>query len=137
MAYATTLHMVLHHQARATYNASTIPNASAAAMFLDEAAAQIDFALTRGGYDSPLVSSAPSSVKTLIQKANAYGALAMSEASAQQSHNAEKFQAMFKEALKMMEQGQLPGMDRNSEESRPRFGEPATPTAAFFLGKDY
>jgi hypothetical protein len=137
MAYATTIHMILHHQARATYNASTVPNASAAAMFLDEAAAQLDASLARGGYDSPLLSSAPSSVKALFQKANAVGALAMGEASAQQGHNAERFQAMFKEALKMIEQGQLPGLDRNSDESLPRFGEPATPTAAFFLGKDY
>lgn len=127
MAYASTIHLVYHHQARPTYNASTVPNAAAAAAFIDEAAAHLDFCLTKGGYDSPLSSSAPSSVKTFFQKANSMGALAMVEASAQQSHNADRFQTMFKEACKMIEQGQLPGLDRNSEESRPRYSTASPP----------
>lgn len=126
MAYATIIHLVYHHQARASYGASTVPNASAAAMALDEAAAHLDFSLTKAGYDSPLAASVPSAVKTFFQRANAMGALAMLEVSAPQGHNRDDFQAMFKEALKAIESGQMPGMERSADESRPRANSPAT-----------
>lgn len=132
MAYATIIHLIYHHQARATYSASTVPNASAAAMALDEAAAQLDFCLSNAGYDSPLLSSAPSSVKTFFQKANANGALAMLESSAGQSHNRDEFQSMFKEACKMIQAGQIPGLDRNSAEALPRYNA-HYPTSYFAL----
>lgn len=127
MAYATLYHLTYHHSARATYTASSVPNASAAVMCLDEAAGEIDFSLTKGGYDAPLLSSAPSAVKAFFQKANAYGALWMLEASAQQSHNRDAFATMFHEAKQMIETGQIPGMDKNDEESLPRFAPGATP----------
>lgn len=126
MAYATIMHLVYHHQARPTYTPSSVPNASAAMMAIDEAAAELDFSLVRAGYDAPLLSSAPSSVKTFFQKANAYGALCMIERSAQVGHNENDFCGMFKEAKKMIENGQLPGLDKNEDESRPRFST-ATP----------
>lgn len=127
MAYATVLHLTYHHPARATYSASTIPNASAVVMYLDEAAAELDFSLTKAGYDSPLLSSAPSSVKAFFQKANAMGALCMLESGAQQSHNRDQFCTMFREAKQMIETGQVPGLDKDDAESLPRFNGAATP----------
>lgn len=127
MAYATITHLLYHNPARPTYTPTSVPNASAAAMYIDEAAAELDFALTRGGYDSPLLSSAPSSVKAFFQKANAYGALWMIESGAQVSHNRDEYQSFFTSALKTITQSELPGLDRNSEQSIPRFNGGATP----------
>jgi hypothetical protein len=121
MAYATITHVVMHHSARPTYTATSVPNVTAVGVFIDEAAAALDFALVRAGYDAPLLSSAPSSVKAYFQQANAYGALCMVERSAQVGHNENDFCAMFKEALKMIANGQLPGLDKNAEESQPRY----------------
>lgn len=127
MAYATIFHLVYHHSARPTYTGSSVPNASAAVMALDEAAAELDFSLERAGYDNPLSSSVPSSVKTFFQKANAYGALCIIERSAQVSHNENDYCAMFKEAKKMIETGQIPGLDKDDAESLPRYGTGASP----------
>lgn len=127
MPYASIPHLIMHHSARATYGASTRPTASEALLMIAEAGAQLDFALTKAGYDSPLLSSAPSSVAAFFQRANSMGALCMIEASAPQGHNRDDFCAMFKEALKMIESGELPGLDRNSDQSRPRFDDGATP----------
>lgn len=92
-----------------------------------EAGAQLDFSLTKAGYDSPLLSSAPSSVAAFFQRANAYGALCMIESSAPQQHNKQDFCAMFKEACKMIETGELPGLDKNADQSRPRSDTGASP----------
>lgn len=127
MAYATLFHLNYHHSARPTYTASTIPNASAAVMALDEASSELDFVLVRAGYDAPLLSATPSSVKTFFQKANSYGALCIMERSSQVSHNEGDFCAMFKEAKKMIETGQLPGLSKNADESLPRWDAGATP----------
>lgn len=127
MAYATITHLLYHNPARPTYTATSVPNASAAVMYLDEAAAELDFALTRGGYDSPLLSSAASSVKAYFQKANAYGALWMIESGAQVGHNRDEYQSFFVNALKLISNSELPGLDRNAEQSIPRFDGSATP----------
>lgn len=133
MAYASIIHVVAHHPARPTYTATSVPNASFVAMMLDEAAGALDFALTQGGWDAPLLSSAPSSVKVYLQMANAYGAISMIEPGAQASHNRGNFYDMWKSALKMIETGQLPGMDRNDAESLPRSGrDPGVPSGPFF-----
>lgn len=94
---------------------------------INEAGAQLDFALTKGGYDSPLLSSAPSSVAAYFQRANSYGALCMIESSAGQGHNRNDFCAMFKEACKMISEGELPGLDKDPDQSRPRFDDGASP----------
>lgn len=120
MAYASIYHVVAHHPARPTYTATSVPNASYVAMLVDEAGAELDFALVRGGWDSPLLSSAPSSVKAFFQRANAYGAISMIEPGAQVSHGRNTFYEMWTAAKKMIENGQLPGMERNSAESLPR-----------------
>lgn len=130
MAYASITHLVWHHSARPTYSASSVPNASAAAMALDEASAELDFALTAAGYDAPLLSSAASSVKAFFQKAAAYGALSMIENSAQVGHNESDFTSHFNRALKTIKNGELPGLDKNADQSLPRFGVPAA--SAFF-----
>jgi hypothetical protein len=54
--------------------------------------------------------------------ANAYGAISMIEPGAQASHNRGNFYDMWRSAVKMVESGQLPGMEKNSEESLPRYG---------------
>lgn len=131
MAYASIPHLLAHHAGRATYTASSKPSASQAMVIIDEAAAQIDFALTQGGYDSPLLSSAPSSVKTFFQRANAMGALCAIETSAPQGHNRDDFCSEFKQALKMIAAGELPGLDRNDEQSLPRYGF-LNPSPPFF-----
>lgn len=122
MAYASISHVVAHHPARPTYTASSVPNVTHVGIMIDEAAGALDFALVRGGWDAPLLSSAPSSVKAFFQMANAYGAIAMIEPGAQASHNRSTFYDMWKSALKMIEAGQLPGMEKNPEESLPRYG---------------
>lgn len=94
---------------------------------LREAGAQLDFALVKGGYNSPLLSTAPSSVRAYFQRANAYGALCMIESSANQGHNRNDFCAMFREAVKMIETGELPGVARDEDQSRPRFDPTASP----------
>jgi hypothetical protein len=122
VAYASIYHIVAHHPARPTYTATSVPNASYVAMLIDEAAAELDFSLTKGGYDAPLLSSAPSSVKAFMQKANSYGAIAMIEPGAQASHNQTSFMAMWNAAKQMIENGELPNMDRNDAQSMPRMG---------------
>jgi hypothetical protein len=127
MAYASVTHVVAHHPARRTYTASTVPNLTEVAMYLDEAAADLDFSLAKAGYDSPLSSSVASAVKAYFQKANAMGALCMLESGAQQSHNRDDFCAMFREAKKMIEAGQIPGLDKNDDESLPRYSAGTPP----------
>lgn len=122
MAYASIPHLLAHHAGRATYTASSKPTASQAIMLIEEAAGQLNFALTQGGYDSPLLSSVGSSVKAFFQRANAMGALCMIESSAPQGHNRNDFCAEFKQALKMIATGELPGLDRDDAQSLPRFG---------------
>lgn len=132
MAYASIIHVVAHHPARPTYTATSVPNASYVAMMIDEAAAVLDFALTKGGWDSPLLSSAPSSVKAFFQMANSYGAISMIEPGAQASHNRSTFYEMWQSAVKMIEIGQLPGMDKNPDESLPRYGRDSCGSGPFF-----
>lgn len=120
MAYASITHVVAHHPARPTYTATSVPNASFVAMLIDEAAGELDFCLTQGGWDAPLLSSAPSSVKAFFQRANAYGAISMIEPGAQVSHNRGNFYDMWTSAKKMIVSGQLPGMEKNAAESLPR-----------------
>lgn len=127
MAYATISHVVGHHPARRDYTASTIPNASQVAMLLDEIAAELDFSLAKAGYDSPLLSSSPSSVKAFFQKANSMGVLCALESGAQQSHNRDDFCSMYRNAQKMIENGQVPGLDKNDDESLPRYSAAASP----------
>lgn len=127
MPYASIPHLIMHHAGRPSYGASTRPTASEALIMIAEAGAQLDFSLTKGGYDAPLLSNAPSSVAAFFQRANAMGALCMIESSAQQGHNRDDFCGMFKEACRMIENGELPGLDRNSEQSRPRFDDSASP----------
>lgn len=131
MAYASITHVVAHHPARPTYTATSVPNASFVNMLIDEAAAELDFCLIQGGWDAPLLSSAPSSVKTFFQRANAYGAISMIEPGAQVSHNRGNFYDMWTSAKQMIITGQLPGMDRNDAESRPRSG-PASASGPIF-----
>jgi hypothetical protein len=133
MAYASITHVVAHHPARPTYTATSVPNVTHVAIMIDEAAAALDFALVKGGWDAPLLSSAPSSVKAYFQMANAYGAISMIEPGAQASHNRSTFYDLYKSALKMVETGQLPGMDRNDAESLPRHAlDPAVPSGPLF-----
>lgn len=130
MAYATLSHVVAHHPARwpsGAITGSSVPNASQVALLLDEAAAELDFSLARAGYESPLLSSVPSSVRAFFQKANAQGALCMLESGAQQEHNRNDFCAMFREAKKMIESGQIPGLDKDDAESLPRYDISGTP----------
>lgn len=127
MPYASIPHLIMHHAARSTYGASTRPTASEALGMIAEAGAQLDFALTKAGYDSPLLSSAPSSVAAFFQRANAYGALCMIESSAGQQHNKTDFCAMFREAVKMIETGELPGLVKDEAQSAPRFDSSASP----------
>lgn len=127
MAYATLYHLVYHHPARPTYTGTSVPNASAAAMALDEASSELDFSLAFAGYDSPLLSSAPSSVKAFFQKANAMGALCMIEAGAQVGHNQSDFCTEFNRARKTIEKGELPGLDKQADQSNPRWSTSATP----------
>lgn len=130
MAYATLSHVVAHHPARwpsGAITGSSVPNASQVALLLDEASTDLDWALAKGGYDSPLLSSAASSVKAFFQKANAVGALCMLESGAQVEHNRADFCGMFKEAKKMIETSQIPGLDKNDDESLPRFDPSASP----------
>lgn len=127
MAYASIPHLIMHHSARATYGASTRPTASEALLMIQEAAAQLDFSLTKGGYNSPLLSSSPSSVKAYFQRANSMGALCMIESSSPQGHNRDDFCSMFREACRMIENGELPGLERNAEQSNPRWSDSASP----------
>lgn len=127
MAYATVFHVVAHHPARRDYTASTIPNASQVVMLLDEVSAELDFCLEKAGYDSPLLSSAPSSVKAFFQKANSMGVLCALESGAQQSHNRDDFCSMYREMKKAIESQQLPGLDKDDEESLPRYSSSASP----------
>lgn len=130
MAYATHSHVVAHHPARwpsGAITASSVPNASQVSVLLDESSTLLDWALVKGGYDAPLLSSAPSTVKTFFQSANANGALCMLESGAQVEHNRADFCGLFREARKMIETGQIPGLDKNDDESRPRYDPSASP----------
>jgi alpha-beta hydrolase superfamily lysophospholipase len=121
MAYASITHVIAHHAGRPSYTASTRITTTHVAQFLDEASAELDFHLVKGGYDVTLLSSAPSAVKAFFQKANADGALCMIERSAPQGHNESDFCQAFRSACKLIETGQLPGLEKNADESLPRY----------------
>lgn len=128
MAYASITHVIAHNSARGTYTANTKPNVTAVTQFIDEAAGAIDFALTQAGYVSPLTGAGvPSSVQVFLQNTNAMGALCSIEKSAQVGHNEEKFCAVFKDNLKTIRTGQLPGVEKDASESLPRQGPVASP----------
>lgn len=130
MAYASIPQLIAHHPARwpsQIISATHVPNSSQVLILIDEISGELDWSLTKGGYDAPLLSSAPSAVKVFFQKANCDGVLCHIESGAQQEHNRADFCGAFKEAKKMIETGQIPGMDKNDDESLPRYEASASP----------
>lgn len=131
MAYCDISHVQAHQQGRGPYTSSTKPTASQVAGFIDEAAAEIDIALTEGGYTLPIPASA-TTAHGYLQRLNAMGALCSVETAAQVSSQDDNFCSMYKSGLKRIAAGQrIPGLTKDAGTAMPRQAQP-TPSPAFF-----
>lgn len=128
MSYATISHVEARNTARPAFTATSRPNISQVAQYIQETAAEVDAALTDGGYSAPVdMALVPSTVQMRLQYINSVGAAYHAEASAQTSVKREEFQQMWQSALKMLRSGELPGMPKDSAQSLPRTNPVATP----------
>lgn len=136
MAYASIPHVVAVNAARGGFTATSIPNSTQVVMFIDEAAGMMDSMMTRNKYSVPIdLTSAPSSVCAELQRMNAVGAAYMVECSAQVTSKKDEFQSMWESALKMLEEDELPGIEKTSSTALPRFDD-GYPTPMFFRDMD-
>lgn len=136
MAYATVFHVEAINSARGEFTANTHPSATQCVMFLDQCSGKMDSAMLKGGYAVPVdLTVAASSVKAELENINAVGAAYMVEASAQVGPKRDEFQNMWQSALKMLEEGNLPGLAQDSNTSLPRF-DAGYPTAMFHRDMD-
>src|SRR5690242_3553316 len=100
MAYATISDVVSLEPAR-TYGASTIPNTTQVAEYLDNRAAEIDAVLIEKGYAMPVPDTA-SSALILLRKINAQGAWADVSSGAPGSPYKESAPKAYASALEML-----------------------------------
>lgn len=136
MAYATVYHVEAINSARGAFTANTHPSATQCVMFIDQCAGKMDSAMLKGGYAVPIdLSVAASSAQAELQNINAVGAAYMVEASAQVGPKRDEFQSMWISAIKMLEEGNLPGLAQDSDTSLPRF-DASYPTAMFHRDMD-
>lgn len=89
MAYASISHVLGLCPARAPFSATSLPSATQVAQFLDERAGELDALMLAVGYALPVPAAATIALKVL-ERANALGAWADVEASAQVSEDRDR-----------------------------------------------
>jgi phage gp36-like protein len=133
MAYATIADVTALNRER-TIGASTIPNTTDVAQFLEDCAGQIDSVLLGAGYqlpvDAPNVGGA-SSAWAVLKSANAAGGHYRTEWAAQASDKRTEAEDMWQSALKMLKATQL-DIPTNDAESLPRGPTADTVGTPFF-----
>lgn len=128
MAYASQFHVETYTPGRAPYDGNTKPSASMVLQLLAEATADIEGELVRAGYAIPIPASATVAFQ-IVQSACAKCAAAAIEETAPTSddNTRKRLLAMCENAKKMIRAGELPGLDKDDDQSRPRDGFSATP----------
>lgn len=121
MAYCDITHVEARNVGRAPYSASTRPTASQVSIFIAQAAAEMDTALTEGGYSVPIATDVASMVTLRLQQINALGANYFIEQSAQVSHHLEDWEQQWEKALAMMRCGEFAPLLQDSDTSLPRY----------------
>ena len=136
-AYATISDVVGLNAAR-RIDATSVPNASQVAMFLDDIAAEIDGTLRANGYLLPIPSSATQSLR-LLRVANARGARAMTERDAPERPVKDMAVADWERTLSALNKGrmELPDAPRDRGEQSLRAPAPAVATPMFYTGMDF
>lgn len=130
MAYASVIHVQAANAARPPFGASSIPNLDQVMMFIDQASGEIDAALIKQNYSTPITPASyaayPTAAMLMLQQANAVGAAYMVEVSAQTGPKAALYKTMWDAALKMLETIELPDVPKNPSRGLPRSGMQAT-----------
>lgn len=126
MAYADIEDVQARNPVRRPYTASSAPNIDQVNKFIDEAAGEIDQALTKAGYAAPISTTAPSSVLLTLRKANAVGGAYYAEWAAPNSDRREELEDMWQTALKMLASSEL-AMPKDYQQSRARSAPVASP----------
>lgn len=101
MAYAGATHVLAIDAARGTYTASSIPNLGQVNVFIDQTAAELDGLLAGRGYVTPVTGGTQALL--WLQEANAVGANAYVNRSAQVSPKDDRSWAMWQEMKKALE----------------------------------
>lgn len=125
--YATVAHVETYVPARAPFSTTTKPSASQVGELIKDATAEVEQALTEGGYALPVATTATQAYR-LVQAACAKCAAAAVEAVAPNADDKKRklAQEMCDEAKAMIAAGNLPGLDVDSAEGYPRSGFTAT-----------
>ena len=126
MAYATPTTVYARTTGR-TFTASSKPNTSQVAGYIDQAAGELDGILRRVGYALPIATTATAAL-ALLEHYNALGAEALIEISAPVSGGRDKNALkLWDDAKKMLASGDLElGAAMDAENALPRSGWPAT-----------
>lgn len=113
--------------ARAPFSSTTKPSASQVFQLLQDAAADVAGVVVRAGYDWPIDPTATLALRQVDSAvAQCAWALVESTAPTRDTDSLKAAQKMCEAAQKMIADGQLPGINKNAAESRPRAGYNAT-----------
>jgi hypothetical protein len=125
--YATVSHVEAYCPARAPFSSSTKPTASQVAIFIEDATIEVEDHLLKAGYPVPVPSTATYAFR-FMQGAVAKGAAYFVEETAPTSNKRDTAHAMYQSALKMIDDGELVGLDKETDQAFPRYGfDVATP----------
>lgn len=131
MPYATLSHVQELTVGRPTYTATSRPNVTQVADYLETTSVEIDAILRGQGYSVPIATTATSALK-LMQQGNALGAAAMVEAAAPNPHTSAEYARKLWDDFKT---GLLGGhleldADKDTAQANPRHGN-TTSTSVF------
>lgn len=104
--YATVLHVSALAAGRGPFTATSIPNATQVALFIEHAQAEVDGLLAGDGYAVPIATTATVSLK-LLERIVSIGAWAQVEQTAKVSDDLKQVVAMWDTARKELVAGTL------------------------------
>lgn len=122
MAYCNITHVEARNVGRGPYSTTTKPTASQVSLYICDAAADIDFALSQGGYNAPIGTvGTPTATWNALRSINSLGASFYIENAAQTSDRRDGMAKAWEAALEMLRSTRLPGMEKESDLSLPRY----------------
>lgn len=127
--YATISHVEAFCVVRAPFGDDTQPSASQVAMYIEDATIEVEDALLKAGYDTPVPPTASYAFR-FLQGAVAKAAAYLVEENAPTSNRRDATKQMRDSALKMIADGELIGLEKNIAQAGPRWNLP-TATPAF------
>lgn len=127
MGYATVIDVETYAPARAPFSGRTVPAATTVAAMLIDVSRDIDHELVQAGYAIPLDAGASTALEFLrVACAKCAAAVVEETAPTATKESREAARAMCDRAMKMVRDGELPGVDRDEQQSMPRSGFSAT-----------